>query len=198
MKTISYNHPPLPSVPFYYIRHGQTDWNKEHRFMGQTDIPLNAKGFEQAHAATQQLHNLAFTKIIASPLQRAQQTAQIIGQAVNKPIITVDELKESFWGSMEGQRSNETLFHNWRQGATVKGIEPWADFVQRIGQGLQIALQDQSPVLIVSHGGVYWAVQEILGLAESIDLSNCCPVFHQPPRQQFPAWQAYEVGQDSP
>lgn len=61
----------LPSRPFYYVRHGQTDWNKERKLMGQTDIPLNAQGIREAQELAQQIKNIEISVIVASPSIRA-------------------------------------------------------------------------------------------------------------------------------
>ncbi len=49
---------PISHIPFYFIRRGQTDWNKEYRIMGQTDISLNAVGLQQAERAAQYIVHL--------------------------------------------------------------------------------------------------------------------------------------------
>jgi len=114
----------LPHTPFYFIRHGQTDWNKERRYMGQTDIPLNATGIAQAQTAAQNLQKISFSKIFSSPLQRALQTATIIGQTTNKEVIIIDELKEGCWGVMEGKdKGDEAWYDHWIQGHTMEGAE---------------------------------------------------------------------------
>jgi broad specificity phosphatase PhoE len=70
----------LLPIPFIFIRHGETDWNRTNRTMGQTDIPLNSLGIQQAREATQYLENLGVERIIHSPLSRAAQTATIINE----------------------------------------------------------------------------------------------------------------------
>jgi broad specificity phosphatase PhoE len=171
----------LPLVPFYYLRHGQTDWNKEQRIMGQTDIPLNETGFEQAHQAAQSLSKVPFTTIIASPLQRALKTAEIIAQASGKPIIIIEELKEVHLGALQGKHKGDgTDLLNWLRGAPVEQAELKADFVQRVMLGMHKALQHDGPILIVAHGGVYRVLQEIFQLPQE-GLPNCQAVFHRPP-----------------
>jgi hypothetical protein len=61
-----------------------------------------------------------------------------------------------------------------------------------VRQGIKKALCHRGPVLIVSHGGVYWVVQEILGLPV-IDIGNSEPVFHQPPENPNQPWGLYPV-----
>lgn len=63
---------------FYYIRHGETDWNLAHRGMGQKNIPLNARGVQQAHEAAKILAKESIDTICYSPLDRAKDTAFII------------------------------------------------------------------------------------------------------------------------
>jgi broad specificity phosphatase PhoE len=73
----------LPCVPFYFVRHGQTDWNKMYQVLcDQDDIPLNETGLLQAAEARDTLRNRAITKIYSSPLARAKQTAEIINQSL--------------------------------------------------------------------------------------------------------------------
>jgi len=64
--------------------------------------------------------------------------------------------------------------------------------VHRIRTGLHAALQEQETVLIVAHGGVYWAVQEVLGLAPA-DIDNCCALLHHPPVHPATTWHVKEI-----
>jgi len=67
-----------PNPPIYFIRHGETDWNREGRIQGQIDIPLNDAGHQQAVAISRGLKNfLGNSKVdlfVASPLTRTRQT----------------------------------------------------------------------------------------------------------------------------
>ena len=67
----------LPLKPFYFLRHGETDWNLERRAMGSQDIPLNDRGVSQALNAAELLKNEPIATIISSPLLRASKNADI-------------------------------------------------------------------------------------------------------------------------
>ena len=62
------------------IRHGETEWNRLHRFQGRSDISLNLKGHDQAQALALALKNETITVIYSSPLERAVETALHIGR----------------------------------------------------------------------------------------------------------------------
>ncbi len=81
-------------MQIYLVRHGETDWNRENRLQGQTDIPLNNTGISQAHQLRQKINarNLKFDAVYVSPLQRTLKTAQIIVPGF--PITLDDNLKE--------------------------------------------------------------------------------------------------------
>lgn len=85
---------------FYYLRHGETDWNREHRGMGQKDIPLNSRGIEQAQAAALILTKESINTICYSPLERAKNTAEIIAAQTKSKLIEISELTECCWGSV--------------------------------------------------------------------------------------------------
>jgi probable phosphoglycerate mutase len=174
----------LFSTPFYYLRHGETDWNNLNLFQGRTDIPLNNHGIEQARKAAAMIQNKGIATIASSPLLRAAQTAQIIAQAISAPIVYIDDLKEGFLGSLEGTpKSDPAWVDKWRSGAyQAEGVEPWTLFTQRVMKAIQQALELPGPVLIVAHGGVYRAIQDALGLP-LVGLPNCVPVLHKPSKK---------------
>jgi len=90
----------------YIIRHGETAANKEGRFQGWTDIPLNEKGVELAEVTGRGMKGIHFDRCYSSPLIRARQTAELVlresGNA-QVPIITDDRLKEIHMGEWEGE-----------------------------------------------------------------------------------------------
>ena len=86
----------------YLLRHGLTDWNKENRLQGQSDIPLNDQGIEQAKKAKEEYQNVHFDICFVSPLIRAYQTAEIMLAGRNIPIIVDKRLQEMSFGAYEG------------------------------------------------------------------------------------------------
>ncbi|WP_371931551.1 histidine phosphatase family protein [Bacillus sp. MMSF_3328] len=83
------------------VRHGQTDWNAEGRIQGRTDIELNEMGVRQAAACRDHLANENWDIIISSPLQRARQTAEIINQNIQKPLVLMEEFIEKSFGKLK-------------------------------------------------------------------------------------------------
>jgi len=90
-------------MKIYYIRHGQTDWNLKHLVQGSTDIPLNDTGRQQARDAQKDVVGKNIDLIIASPLSRARETAEIINEAIGVELILDDRLRERNYGSHEGK-----------------------------------------------------------------------------------------------
>ncbi len=91
----------------YFVRHGQTDFNKEHILQGKIfDEPLNENGIKQV---TELLSHLPqdFEVIFSSPLKRVLMSAEIIERHSHKPIIIKEEISERDFGSLAGKRWNE-------------------------------------------------------------------------------------------
>jgi len=175
-------------VPFYFVRHGETDWNHEARAMGQTDIPINQRGVDQAHALKSRLAPLGITKIFHSPLIRAKRTAEIINEELNCELCPLDELKEFNIGDFAGQLLGD-WFDDWRAGSFIPNGETYRQFIDRSLNGLNKALEPPGPVLIVAHGGVYWAVEEAIQASLNSRIPNAIPVFHRPPKTADDSWQ---------
>lgn len=90
-------------MELYLIRHGETDWNKQKKLQGVTDIPLNAYGVELAEKTAEGLKDVPFDRIYTSPLIRARRTAEIIRGDRSIEIIEEEALKEISFGDYEGQ-----------------------------------------------------------------------------------------------
>jgi broad specificity phosphatase PhoE len=178
----------LKKIPFFFLRHGQTEWNRLHRLMGKKDIPLNELGIQQAHQAAQHLKDLSITHIVASPLLRAKQTAEIINEYLDLPLSFHEDLKECCWGVMEGVTIDQTIdFHSWITTSTPKGGESILLFQSRVIQALNTVLDPNQSTLIVSHGGVYWAIMKSLGYANPY-ADNCIPYHFRSPTQENHPW----------
>jgi broad specificity phosphatase PhoE len=85
------------------IRHGETDWNREGRYQGHADVPLNAAGRAQAASLAQSQRGMALDAIYTSDLQRAHQTAEVLAEATGAPLFVERRLREIAQGDWEGQ-----------------------------------------------------------------------------------------------
>ncbi len=116
----------LEPVPFWFLRHGETDWNAQGISQGNVDIPLNATGIAQARAAAEKLRNRGIATIVASPLSRARVTAEFVGEALGLPVALDPDLREVSFGVQEGQAMSG-WFADWVSGAfTPEGAETFA------------------------------------------------------------------------
>ncbi len=93
----------------YVIRHGETDWNKNHRFQGQTDIKLNETGREQALKLKPLMQQLQIESAYASTLSRAIETAELATQDLKLTIQKDERLCETHIGDAEGVTLEELL-----------------------------------------------------------------------------------------
>jgi len=178
----------LARKPFYFLRHGQTDWNAERLIQGQTNIPLNATGIHQAGEAKAQLAGVPITTICCSPLDRALRTAEIVNEALKSRLVIIDDLQECFFGEGEGKPVVTTSYEDLIRSAGSFGGESFETFVDRVIAGINKALAHPGPVLIVSHGGAFRAMQSRARLDHGDDMPNCVPVYLRPPCGENPDW----------
>jgi probable phosphoglycerate mutase len=101
------------------VRHGETDWNVNHRIQGQLPVALNARGQAQAAAAAERLASEAIDAIYSSDLARAMQTAEVIAERHGTSPIPDDRMREWSLGILEGLLCDE---------AEVKHPEPYRAF----------------------------------------------------------------------
>lgn len=160
----------------YLIRHGETDWNRELRVMGQRDIPLNAVGKEQARRTAEFLAKEKFAAIYASDLSRALETAQIIAAQHKRDVISVTDLREAHYGHWEGLTREEVLRkfpeeYELRKtdpaGFRPRGGESRSELYERAASALRqiVERHRHQTVLLVSHGGTIRAIlRYVLGL----------------------------------
>ncbi len=168
---------------FYFMRHGETDWNKKNIYMGTQDIPINNDGIRQAEEAVELIESadIDIDYIVTGPLSRAVSTANIVANRLCKQLIVMDEFKQCCWGSIEGGAfDGGTMIERWLLGETPNGAEEAREFDARVLRGLTTALDLQGNVLIISHGGVYRSIRRIMGLA-AININHCTPYYNTPP-----------------
>ena len=177
----------LPPVPFYFLRHGETDWNRERRLQGHMDIPLNATGEAQAESAREIAAALGLKSIAVSSLTRARRTAEIVNAGLGLTITEFPDLREFSCGPYEGS-TDGTWLEDWRADRAVVGPESFDAFRKRVLAAMIDALRLDHPVLVVAHGGVFWALQRLLGFAETSHLANAVIVRFDPPAESQSRW----------
>lgn len=152
-----------PAARVVLWRHGQTDWNLENRFQGHSDIPLNDVGHRQAERAAPLLFGLQPSKIIASDLIRAQQTAAALAKISGLAVSIDAGLRETHGGNWEGKTGAENRaadydrFVNWLDGDDQPAGETGerrSAIAQRAVNAIERALEpDVSTLIVVTHGG---------------------------------------------
>jgi probable phosphoglycerate mutase len=133
-------------------RHGETDWNREFRIQGSSDIGLNDLGRAQAQALTQELEHVELDAIYSSDLSRAQATAAAVAASHGLEVRLDPRLRERGFGSWEGLTREDVAA--LPEGAEHDG-ESDDEVRERVLEAVQ-AIADEHPgeqVLVVSHGG---------------------------------------------
>lgn len=167
---------------FYFLRHGQTDWNLEGRFQGQSDIPLNATGLKQAQNAAQLLKQYPIDRIISSPLDRAIKTADIVAKHTLLPVQIEDQLIERTFGSFEGliiadvKRQHGIDITEPAAKILPADAEQWHETVERSRKMINRLLEElqHENVLFVAHHGIFRALTEIF-CGVGLDSNNATP-----------------------
>jgi phosphoserine phosphatase len=97
-----------PSLRLLLVRHGETDWNRQGRFQGQIDVPLNDNGRQQANQAAEFLKAIPFDFAVSSPMLRPRETAELILQHHEQVSLQfMDGLREISHGDWEGKLEPE-------------------------------------------------------------------------------------------
>ncbi|MGO3885968.1 MAG: histidine phosphatase family protein [Mycetocola sp.] len=155
---------------FTLIRHGETEWNRQGRIQGQTDIPLNDTGRAQAAQAAAALPEREWFGIVSSGLSRADETARIIASELGlTPPSPVAGLQERAHGELEGLTIEERR-RRFEADEQVPGLESRQDVVERaLGALESLATADPDHrVLAVTHGGLIGSVLRHLSRDESV------------------------------
>lgn len=176
------------------IRHGQTDWNLQRRFQGQTDIPLNDTGRNQAleAAAKCKKEGLHFCRVYSSPLERAVETAEIVsGIKREDPRFFIDQrLIEMDFGPLDGTAFDHE--HNEKIGCLFthpslfqfpEGMETYEELRTRTADFISSLLEKEGAsgdenILIQSHGACLRGLLARLSQLETDDfwrltIDNC-------------------------
>jgi probable phosphoglycerate mutase len=171
-------------------RHGQTTWNAERRFQGQSDIPLDATGQAQAQRAARLLAGLRPDMIVSSDLSRAANTAAPLAQLTGLDVILDKDLRERHGGQWEGLTDTEIRARYPAEHATWNPPdgEPTLVVADRVAGALRriaAAVSDDTRTggaglaVVVSHGAALrLGASRLLGLPEEVfgalgPLSNC-------------------------
>jgi len=171
-------------IRLYLTRHGRTHWNQQGRFQGSVDIPLDEVGRTQAAEIVEKLRGKVQVAV-SSDLSRARETARIIADALNIPLLDPEpELRERGYGILEGLTREEILEKYpdiWvaREGDRnfeVPGAEPCADVIARV-QGALVRLVDKvrgryDRALVVGHGGALRMFVELLSQTSEASFPN--------------------------
>jgi len=152
------------------VRHGETDENAAARFQGRIDTRLNERGREQSHALARQVRDEGVVALYSSPLLRARETAQIVGDALGLEAVFDERLVEADAGEWSGRMIADILAHEAAAYARWRAVDPAfrfpggesvAEQSERIAAALAEVAAGPLPALVVTHGGTIRAVEEI-------------------------------------
>lgn len=148
-----------------FVRHGQTEWNINGRYQGQSDVPLSAKGIEQAKLLAKNFPVANIAAVYASDLSRAMTTAKIVADKFNLPVQGEPSFRELNFGDWEGLTYDE-IVSGWQDAMKNFLLHPDILVVPH-GESFQmvqkravarlnelLAKHEGDTILIVAHGAV--------------------------------------------
>lgn len=152
----------MGTTTVYLTRHGQTEWNVQHRMQGHQDSPLTPLGVQQAEWLGRGLQDVRLDAVYASSSPRTLRTAEIMLGERNLPVTACDEFKELCMGSWEGcesasieQRDPEQYRYFWEDPGkfSIEGSETFAEVQERALNKLQeiVDRHEGQTLLIVTH-----------------------------------------------
>ena len=160
----------------YFVRHGETEGNRENLFRGRADFPLNENGRKQAYALREVLSDVTFDKVFSSPLSRASETAQIVAP---KNKILIDELLQNMdvgeWAGHKKDEIKEKYPAKWKEWAykPEKMVFPGGESIEELYKRCNSFIEklkdvEGENILVVSHRSVMKALfAAILGLKDN-------------------------------
>lgn len=170
----------LARTPFWFLRHGETDYNAAGLSQGALDIPLNATGRAQAEAAGPLLAGQGITTIVSSPMLRTRETTDIVNGFLNLPVQYEPDLREVIFGGMEG-KPLLPWFPEWLEGRyTPPDAESFEQVLARVNAAMARTLTIAGPILVVAHGGVFRALRDLMTLPKQGLTPNAIPLYCVP------------------
>jgi len=155
----------LLQKPFYFVRHGETNHNKNCLCAGaKTDVSLNKVGKSQARALREKINALDINNVICSPLQRTIQTARL---ATKRQLVIEQDIRECDLGDFEGTPLPDFIqyFDATPNHIPFPNGESRIDLAKRVLVAVNKSLATYGDnLLFVSHGMIYWALLEVMGI----------------------------------
>ena len=139
----------------YLVRHGRTAFNADGRLRGHLDPPLDEVGRAEAADLGIVLGSLRLSRIVASPLLRAMQTAEIVAAEAAVPVVVDKRLIDRDYGPWAGERQ-ASVIAEWGSLDAAPGVEPAGSVAQRVCDVLDAQVADLAagPVVLVAHDAI--------------------------------------------
>lgn len=168
-------------MKLYVVRHGKTALNDANRVCGSTDIPLTEEGFSQARETAEKLAEIlpADTKVYASPMIRARQTAEIICKRLSLDFVTDERLREQDYGIFEKELRSDPAFLEAKR--NLAADFPQGESTFRLAARVYGFLDElkkrekNSSVLIVAHGAVCRVIRSCFVSMNNEEFVNYSP-----------------------
>lgn len=148
----------------FLIHHGVTDWHRDGKLLGRRDVPMNADGRAQAERIAGWLADMSIAEVISSPLQRALQTAELVGKRFDIELARDPRLTDVHLGQWEGKPAAEALASEAYQellanplSAAAPGGESFHEVKTRAAAAIEQALEDNpagAGIAVITHARV--------------------------------------------
>jgi alpha-ribazole phosphatase/probable phosphoglycerate mutase len=164
----------------FLIRHGETQWNRDSRIQGKSDVPLSDNGIRQAEALSRRLAGQDFAAVFSSDLSRARETAAIIARPHNQPVRVLSDLQELNFGYWEGMTVEDVRRQYSQESSAwwanpletrIPGGENLAELAERSVRAIKTIIEryPRQQVVVVAHGGT---IRSIVGTVLGLDLNQ--------------------------